>query len=102
MLLEPIIAGVLILLLLFFWVSFIKPWFREKLRNRDAKVAGIDGRAAKLRRKPLKNYDVSELRSAWYLFNERHRFDLRKNTRLRRRLLKSALRYKIRREKRGG
>jgi hypothetical protein len=99
---EPIIAGVVIVLLLFFWISFLKPWIKEKLRNRDAKIAGMDSRAIKLIRKPLKSYTVSELRSAWYLFNERHRFDLRKSTRLRRRLLKTALRQKIRQERRGG
>lgn len=100
--LEPISVGILVILLLFFWISFLKPWIKERLRNRDAKIAGLDSRVVKLKRKPLKEYTVSELRNAWYHFNERHRFDLRKGTRLRRRLLKSALQYKLRQERRGG
>jgi len=79
----------------FSWLSFVRPWFRDKLKDKDSKAAGIDKNLVKLRRKPLKMYSVAKLRSAWYLFNDLYRFDLRKCTRLKRKLLKAALRAKL-------
>jgi hypothetical protein len=87
---------------LFLWLSFVRPWFRDKLREKDSKVTGVNKDMIKLRRKPLKVYSVTELRGAWYIFSERYRFDLRKSTRLKRKLLKAALRAKLKEEKQGG
>lgn len=95
-----LICILVFLLVIFPGITRIKPYILEKIKEKEAIAVGISLSARRKRLNPsVEHYTLAELRAAWFLFNDKHRFDYRKKVRARRELIKKAIQAKLKDER---